>query len=312
MDQKASISYPLQFAILLGLLGLFITIGAILVPILGSVLLHVPLLQVLPAMNRPENANISRLLNTLAAFFAFLMPAIIHARIVSKRPLTHLGFSNVVNNRQILLVIVITFASMVLSGALGELNERIPLPAKWWARAKALEETYKTAMLSMAYMKTTWDYLLSLIVLAAAPALFEEVLFRGAFQQVFVGWTKCKWAGILITGFLFSAIHFSYFGFLPRFALGIVLGLIFYYSKNIWLNILLHFLNNALVVTQLYIVSRQGRSIEKTMDETMPVWWGLIAVLLLVIFFRHFKTQSDIAREANEHSVFSSHENLIS
>jgi membrane protease YdiL (CAAX protease family) len=60
--------------------------------------------------------------------------------------------------------------------------------------------------------------------LAAAPALFEEVLFRGGFQQVFVGWTKNKWAGIIITSILFSAIHFSYFGFLPRLALGIGIG----------------------------------------------------------------------------------------
>jgi len=281
-------------------------------PFIGTLLLHVPLGQVLPAMNKPENANISRLLNTLASLLAFLLPALILARIVSKQPFAQLGFRRAISKKQLLLIVVITFASMVLSGALGELNERIPIPANWFAKAKALEDAYKEAMLSMASMKTMGDYLLSLVVLAAAPALFEEVLFRGGFQQIFIGWTKNKWAGIIITSILFSAIHFSYFGFLPRAALGIVLGLIFVYSKNIWLSIALHFLNNAFVVTQLYIVSRQGKSIEKTMDENMPIWWGAIALLLLIVFLKPFKKESDIVLSSKENLIGSSPENMIS
>ena len=312
MNQKPSIDYPLQFAILLGLLGLFLVLSAFLVPFVGSLLLHVPFLQVLPAMNRPENANASRILNTLASLLAFLFPALILARMLSKRPFAQLGFNSAISNKQLLLIIVITFASMVLSGALGELNEKIPIPAKWFAKAKALEDAYKAAMLSMAYMKTTGDYILALLVLAAAPALFEEVLFRAGFQQIFIGWTKNKWAGILITSILFSAIHFSYFGFLPRAALGMVLGLIFFYSKNIWLNIALHFLNNAFVVTQLYIVSRQGKSIEKTIDESMPIWWGAIALVFLIVFFKSFKQESDIVLASANNKIDSSPENMIS
>ena len=312
MNQKPSIEYPLQFVILLVLLGLFLVLSAFLVPFMGSLLLHVPFLQVLPAMNRPENANISRMLNTMASLLAFLLPALILARVVSKRPFTQLGFSTAVSNKQLLLVVVITFASMVLSGALGELNEKIPIPAKWFAKAKALEDAYKAAMLSMAYMKTMGDYVLALLVLAAAPALFEEVLFRGGFQQIFIGWTNNKWTGIIITSVLFSAIHFSYFGFLPRVALGIILGLIFFYSKNIWLNIALHFLNNAFVVTQLYIVSRQGKSIEKTMDESMPIWWGAIAVVVLIVFFKPFKKESDLVLANKGNRIDSSPENILS
>lgn len=175
-----------------------------------------------------------------------------------------------------------------------------------------MEESYKASMMAMATMKTTVDYLLGLLVLAFAPALFEEVLFRGAFQPVFIGWTKNKWAGIIITSVLFSAIHISYFGFLPRLALGLILGLIFYYSKNIWLNILLHFLNNAVVVTQLYVVSRQGKSIDKTVDESMPIWWGAIAAVALIILFRVFRKESSAVLFAQEQSINSSPENILS
>ncbi|MEO8174045.1 MAG: CPBP family intramembrane glutamic endopeptidase [Sediminibacterium sp.] len=312
MDQKQVINYPSQFAFLLGLMGVFIILSAFLVPLVGSMVMHVPFRQVVRDINRPEYANISRLLNTVAAFLSFLLPAFFLARVLNKRPFAQLGFNAAISAKQLLLILALTFTSIMLSGALGELNEWIPLPAKWYAEAKALEDTYKAAMMSMATMHSVSDYLLALVVLAAAPALFEEVLFRGGFQQVFVGWTRNKWAGIIITSILFSAIHFSYFGFLPRLALGMVLGLIFYYSKNIWLNIFLHFLNNALVVTQLYIMSQQGKPVAKTMDESIPAWWGIVALVILIALFRSFKKESTRVIAAADRSIHSSPENILS
>ncbi len=312
MDQKQLINYPSQFAFLLGLMGVFIVLSAFLVPFIGSMVMHVPFMEVVRDINRPEYANLSRLLNTVAAFLSFLLPSFILARVLSKRPFAQLGFRSAISAKQLLLILALTFTSIMLSGALGELNEWLPIPAKWYAQAKALEDTYKAAMMSMATMHSLADYLLALIVLAAAPALFEEVLFRGGFQQVFVGWTKNKWAGIIITSILFSAIHFSYFGFLPRLALGMVLGLIFYYSKNIWLSILLHFLNNALVVTQLYIMSQKGKPVDKTLDESIPMWWGILALAVLIALFRSFKKESGRVLVKAENSIHSSHENILS
>lgn len=312
MNQRPAINYPLQFAFLLGLMGVFIVLSAFLVPFIGSLMLHTPFMQVTSQLNRPENTDVSRFLNTMASLLVFLLPALLLARLVSKQPFAYLGFNTVVSAKQVVWVLLIMFAGIMLSGALGELNEKIPLPARWYARAKALEDEYKSSMMSLANMKTRADYILTLITLAAAPAMFEEILFRGGFQQVFIGWTNNKWAGIIITSILFSAFHFSYFGFLPRLALGVILGLIFLYSKNIWLNIFLHFLNNAFVVTQLYLASRMGRSLEKTMDESVPVWWGIVAFGLLVIFFRSFKKETNLVLAAHQQQIYSSPENIHS
>jgi membrane protease YdiL (CAAX protease family) len=304
MNQRQQISYPLQFLMLLGLVGLFMIFGSILIAALGSNLLGVSLLQVPDALNRSQNANISRLLNTLATLIAFLVPAIVFAKILSKQPFSWLGFSKKMNGKQLMIVVLITFAGMVLSGSLGMLNQKIPLSEGLLRQAQQLENTYKNAMMNMAHMTNFTDYLLAMLVMALAPAIFEEVLFRGAFQQLFVGWTKNVWAGIIITSILFSAIHFSFFGFLPRIALGLILGLIFYYTNNLWLSILLHFLNNGFVVTQLYILTAQGKAIDKVMDETMPIWWGSIALVLLVVLFRlliaestQLKKQVSVTRE---------------
>jgi membrane protease YdiL (CAAX protease family) len=312
MNQKPTLSYPAQFAMLIGLLGLFIVITAIIVAVLGSVLLNIPLMQVPDAMSKPENGDTARLLNTVSSFFAFFLPALIVARVINKRPFQQLGFNATANGKQALLIIIITFGAMLLSGALGELNERIPLPADLYAKAKKLEETYKAAMMAMASMNSFSEYLLTLVVIAAFPAVFEEVLFRGGFQQILVGWTKSKWAGIIIASILFSAIHFSYFGFLPRVALGIVLGFVFHNSGNLWLSILLHFLNNAFVVTQLYILTSQGKPIEKTLDESIPIWWGAIGIVLLALVFHFFNRESKTLLSKKEKEEWSAPENMLS
>lgn len=298
MNQKQPVSYLLQFVFLLGLMGVMMLLSAFLIPLIGSQLMHVPYLKVLPLLNQPEYANLSRLLNTIGAFLIFFVPSLVLAKVINPKPFTQLGFQRNASMQQVMLVLIITFVSIIFGSTLGQLNEWIPLPASLHAKAKELEETYKASMMSMANMKNGTEYMLTVLVLAAAPALFEEVLFRGGFQQVFVGMTGSKWSGIIITSIVFSMVHFSYFGFLPRFALGIVLGLIFYHSQNLWLSVLLHFCNNALVVTQLYITTQQGKPIEKAMNETLPVSWGIGALVLLVLLIRSFRKESERVRAA--------------
>lgn len=292
-QRQFQLTYPSQFALLLGLLGLGMILGNLVVLGLGSVILNVPTSKVAGLLSGTKHLQTTRLLNTLASFLVFCTPALVLARIMDKNPFKHLGFIGKFYSKQTMLLVLIAFSGLVLSGALGEMNQMIPLPAKWAAKAKELEQLYKQSMLAMASMKNFSDYLIALLVMAAAPALFEEVLFRGGFQTIFVGWTKNAFIGILLTSILFSAIHFSFYGFLPRTALGMILGYVFYYSRNLWLSILMHFLYNGLIVTQLYLAGKQGKNIEKTMDENLPIWLGLIAVMSVLVLLQLFKKESE-------------------
>lgn len=296
--QPPRINYLSQLAILIGGVGVMLVISSLVMILLAANIMHVPLMQVPTALNKIENANAARWLNTGAAFFGLFVPALIWARVMSRKPFAKLGFNNIISGKQMFLVIIMSLAAMVLSNALGELNQIIPMPAKFLAKARALEKMYSDAVAVMANMKTTQDYLLSLFVIALCPAIFEEVLFRGGFQQILTDWIKKPWVAILITSIVFSAFHGSYFGFLARAALGAVLGYIFYYGKNIWLNITLHFLNNAIIVTMLYSFSRSGKSIEeieKASNATLPgfyIWIPLSAMMLISMFIR-FKKESE-------------------
>ncbi len=290
---KQTYSYPVQFVFLMGLLGVFMIVGTFLLSIVGSQLLDCKLLEVPALLNLPANAGLSKILNLGATLIAFVFPAIIFTRINKKESQTTieaLGFSRIAGPKLILYTAFITLGGILLSGGLAEINQHIYLPAKLLEQAKALEQTYKTLMLNMARMDNVLDYVTALFVMALAPAIFEEILFRSTMQPLFIGWTKNVWVGIIITSVLFSAIHFSFFGFLSRAALGIVLGLLFYQTKNIWLSILMHFLNNGLIVTQLYIITLQGKSLEKAMDENyFSILSGLNGLMILWFSFNALK-----------------------
>jgi membrane protease YdiL (CAAX protease family) len=298
----APMSYGVQFILLMSL----IIGGLILAAIASAIIIFTMMggsfssLSVTEIM-KPEHANANKVLqiaSTLALFFA---PAFVFALIVHRKPLQYLGFNSKISPKQIGLVILVACTGLFLSGALGEINELIPISKGMRTYFKKLEDDYLQQMMAMIQMKNIVDYLVSLIVIALAPAIFEEVLFRGALQNLFTNWFKKPWVAILITSVIFSAIHMSYFGFLPRAMLGVVLGLLFYYSKNIWTNILAHFLNNGIAVTQIYILSQKGKIDKKALDALNNTQFPVGIVILLaattifgmVIWLYLFKKESD-------------------
>jgi len=90
--------------------------------------------------------------------------------------------------------------------------------------------------------------LVNLLVIAIIPAIGEELIFRGVIQKLLNRWFKNAHWAIFLTAFLFSAMHFQFLSFLPRFFLGIILGYLFLWSGSMWVAILVHFINNAVAV----------------------------------------------------------------
>ena len=102
------------------------------------------------------------------------------------------------------------------------------------------------------------DLLINLLVIAIIPAIGEELLFRGVIQKQFIALTESKGAAVVLTSLLFSALHMQFFGFLPRFALGVLLGFLYVWSGSLWLPIMAHFFNNATAVILVWLAARQG------------------------------------------------------
>ena len=128
--------------------------------------------------------------------------------------------------------------------------------------------------------------------MAFVPALCEETLFRGGLQNFLTRGTGKPWLSIIVVSALFSLVHFSCYGFLSRFFLGIVLGALFHYSGKLWLSILAHFINNALAITVLYISIQQGKSLQEAMKQDAGSFWGILGVPVVIGLFYLFKNIS--------------------
>lgn len=101
--------------------------------------------------------------------------------------------------------------------------------------------------------KTTSTLVLNILVLALVPALFEELFFRACLQTSLIRVFKSYHLAIWIGAFIFSLMHLQLDGFFVRVILGALLGYLYYYSGNLLLPILLHFVNNLRVVYLLFI-----------------------------------------------------------
>lgn len=245
--------------------------------------------QMQTSMMNPAFVNEVRVIQTVLAAFIFLVPALATALIMNKKPLTYLGFKQKNSLKTIGLGILVMAATVVLSGTLATLTEMIPLSPGLTTYFKGLEDTYMKQVKVLSEMSGIPDLIMSLLVMALAPAIFEEVFFRGGFQQMMTKSTGNVLVSIIVTSILFSAIHFSFYGFLSRTAMGIVLGLLFAKSGNLWVPILAHFFNNAVAVLQVYFLKMSGKSIEEGMDDKFPLWILFIVLPAIIYLFNLYK-----------------------
>lgn len=245
------------------------------------------------ALANPANAGFIRLAQTILAACIFFIPAIVATWLVSRKPFLFIGFRESIKVSTLLWGCLLMGITIFLSGSLATLNEMIPLSESLKIYAQSLEASYMRQVELMSIMNGMGDFLIALLVMALAPALFEEVFFRGSFQNLMYRATGQMWTSILITSLLFSAIHFSFYGFLSRLALSIVLGLLYAYTQSIWMVVITHFLNNAMGVFQIYYLRMKGLPIAELNEDKYPIWWGIIALGALIYLFSYFKKSAD-------------------
>jgi hypothetical protein len=75
----------------------------------------------------------------------------------------------------------------------------------------------------------------------------------------------------------------------------------FYKTRNTWVNIVAHFLNNAIAVSQLFYLSKNGGVQDpKAIEPEFPLWIALPALVILTGLFlllqKHSATQKEKIR----------------
>jgi membrane protease YdiL (CAAX protease family) len=277
----------LRFAIFFVVTGISLILGGLISFSVAAFVLHVPFNDLSIAIFDPKNANMLLFINALTIIISFLIPSVTVAYFTKGSIASNMGFKKIGHFKQIGWVIILSLLGLYLSGALSTLTQMIPIPNNLNAWASNLEDSYKKGMGGVMHMKSINDLIAILILVALIPAIFEELYFRGGLQKTIKDWSGMPVLSIVITAIIFSAFHFSFFGFLSRMALGIVLGFIFEYTKSIWLSILMHFLNNGIAVVGLYLVRNNLQKMSQAMDDNgAPLYLGAVALIFIIYFLR--------------------------
>jgi uncharacterized protein len=132
-------------------------------------------------------------------------------------------------------------------------------------------------------MKTPILLIANLIIIAVLPGIGEELIFRGILQKQVGLMLKNPIAAIWIAGFIFSAIHLQFEGFLPRMALGVVLGYLYHWTQNLWVPIIAHAFNNGIQVIVIYYTGIDATSLDE--ESSNQLQWWMIPMSVAVMYF---------------------------
>ncbi len=259
--------------------------------ILAVLLSDMQMEQLFNSMSDPADlSNIAFLkyLQILQGISLFILPVIIMSLVFFRDGFNQFGFNRIPSVISFLWIAVIIIFGLPVINQLSAWNMSLTLP-EWLSaveeKMKLMEEN--AALLTDAFLSTrTYAGLaVNLFMIAIIPALGEELFFRGLIQKFLIDWTKKPLTGILLTAFFFSFLHLQFYGFLPRFYLGVLFGLMYYWSGTLWLPVIAHFINNGMAVLLYFFMGKDA--VEQNFDSLGTIesnWIYFILSVLLVVF----------------------------
>ncbi|MBI3235103.1 MAG: CPBP family intramembrane metalloprotease [Bacteroidetes bacterium] len=271
------------FSRLLMLASLFF-IGNI-ISILGgmkaaSLIYHIDLNQnnMVDFLTHPSHTDAVIFIQNLYLFLAFGLPALVFLQFHAKQDMYYfMGIAKI--NKPLITytsIIIGALCLVPLIDVLAELNHMIPGLETSVERQKNID-----SMLNIFLSGTTGsDLILNILIVGLLPAICEELFFRAAIQNIIKDWTKKPYLAIAITAVIFSLIHGDLSGFIPRIGAGVFLGLVYFYTKNIGISILFHFIYNSFTVVTKWLMNNEILKIKD--DYQWPIYITIISTLFLI------------------------------
>ncbi|HPR30449.1 MAG TPA: type II CAAX endopeptidase family protein [Prolixibacteraceae bacterium] len=240
----------------------------------------------------PENVPFLKYLQMVQSIGLFIVPSLILAKIFSGSLWNYLKMDQSPMVRSLFLALILILVSSPFINATGVINSRMSFP-DWmsgieeWMRAS--EDNAGELTQLFLNTDTIWGLLFNILMIGIIPALGEELLFRGIIQRIFTRWTRNVHLGVWISALLFSALHFQFYGFIPRALLGVMFGYLLAMSGSLWLPVAAHFFNNTIAVLAYYFYDKGILSFDpETLGAESGFGWAaavsLAGVLSLMVY----------------------------
>ncbi|GAB4452227.1 MAG: hypothetical protein Fur0028_07740 [Bacteroidales bacterium] len=259
-NSSISVKFLLSlFVIFISFLFLYV-VGIVIVQLgFGVDIIHHP--ELLQDLTKPGTIKVLKFFQLVQSFGLFVLPPFIIGFLMYYSVKDFLRLHRIPSMYYLILAVVAVLSFIPFTNLLSYINSYMSFPSFM----KGVEEWMRTSeenagQLTMYFLKAdSWiDFLYNIILIAAIPAIGEELLFRGLLQRLFTEWTQKVHLSIWISAILFSAIHFQFYGFIPRLFLGVVFGYLLEYTGTIWIPIISHFINNLVGVMIGYFLPNEN------------------------------------------------------
>lgn len=231
--------------------------------------------------------NSLRFMQISSQIFTFVLPPIVYALLIKENPFKSLGF-NKTTITWLFLGVAMMYAILPLNSVFAEWNANIKFPDSMTDFERLLQDMQERAteiMERFVNVTSIGGLILNLFMIAGLAALGEELLFRSIIQTSLIKVCKNAHIGIIIASAIFSIIHMEFYGLLPRFVLGMLLGYMYYYSRSIWIPIAMHFANNGTIVFLYYLNNIGTTNIDVEGFGKTNIFVLILSIIAMVALF---------------------------
>jgi hypothetical protein len=277
----------LLFIGLILIFGLVTAMGGLLIGKAWFDVSMMQLAQMISSPTTPDEISFLRFYQFFSQIGVFFLPVFALLFFTSNHVWSELYLDSKPGSVAIVITIILVYVALPFNGFLSSINESLQLPSSLWGIEQWMKDKEEQAARLVELILSTNSLVvlaINLVVVALMPALGEELFFRGVLLRLFRQITRnIHWA-VFISAFIFSFFHLQFYGFLPRFMMGIVLGYLYVVTQNLWVPILFHFVNNASSVILFYL--NENGYINMPMEEfgTTQNTVYIIGSLLMMIW----------------------------
>lgn len=232
------------------------------------------------AVVSPELVTKFKFAQLASATITFILPALLFGYRSSPKALPYLGIQKSISVTIFLCAVVLLFVIQPFVGWLGELNSHLSFGSLSNA-IKDAEAMYDRLLKLFLKMDRPSDLFINLLVMALLPAIGEELFFRGALQKTLSRLTHRAGLAIVITSLVFALLHGTYLKIIPIFALGLMLGVVYHVTRNLWYTVIIHFINNAFAVLAVYYADRSA-TLKRLADSNFTVTTAMAIISLTI------------------------------
>jgi len=133
---------------------------------------------------------------------------------------------------------------------------------------------------------STGDVLALLLSVVFIAPVAEEFAFRGVTVAVMRRWGD--WPAVFFSGLIFAMAHFSFQALPVVFTGGFVMALFYVWTRNIWVTVFVHFLNNLVATLPLIVELYAGEAASTAVSN---ISMAVVAVLgiasIIALTVRH-------------------------